>query len=182
MADSGRALLNITPSPIAQTLQGLDGLLQMPFGCGEQNMILFAPDAFILKYLKGTNQLKPEIQAKAETLLITGYQRELTYRRADGSFSAFGDQDPEGSLFLTAFVLKAFAQAGAGLFVAPTAIEAEVCRQYGVRLVARLKSVRAQFYVITVERTLKHPAVVAVCELARQKLFGDGPVSRRRRS
>jgi LysR family transcriptional activator of nhaA len=79
-------------------------------------------------------------------------------------------------------LLKAFAQAGAGLFVAPTAIEAEVCRQYGVRLVARLKSVHAQFYVITVERTLKHPAVVAVCALARQKLFGDGPVSRRRRS
>jgi LysR family transcriptional activator of nhaA len=79
-------------------------------------------------------------------------------------------------------LLKAFAQAGAGLFVAPTAIEAEVCRQYGVRLVAHLESVREQFYVITIERTLKHPAVVAVCELARRKLFGRGAVTRRRRS
>ncbi len=115
--DSGRAYVALTGSFLTQTIEGLDQLLQMPFGCGEQNMILFAPDAFILKYLEGTNQLKPEIQAKAETLLITGYQRELTYRRADGSFSAFGEQDPEGSLFLTAFVLKTFAQAKDLIFV-----------------------------------------------------------------
>ncbi|HZK48933.1 MAG TPA: alpha-2-macroglobulin family protein, partial [Thermoleophilia bacterium] len=109
--DSSRAYVAISGSLLAQTIDGLDQLLQMPFGCGEQNMILFAPDAFILRYLKETRQLKPEIQAKAEMLLVTGYQRELTYQRADGSFSAFGDQDPEGSLFLTAFVLKTFAQA-----------------------------------------------------------------------
>jgi CD109 antigen len=115
--DSARGYVALTGSFLTQTIEGLDQLLQMPFGCGEQNMILFAPDAFILKYLKGTSQLKPEIQAKAETLLITGYQRELTYRRADGSFSAFGDQDPEGSLFLTAFVLKTFAQAKDLIFI-----------------------------------------------------------------
>ncbi len=109
--DSDRAYVAITGSLLAQTIEGLDQLLQMPFGCGEQNMILFAPDAFILKYLKETRQLKPEIQAKAEMLLVTGYQRELTYRRSDGSFSAFGDQDESGSLWLTAFVLKTFAQA-----------------------------------------------------------------------
>lgn len=79
--------------------------------------------------------------------------------------------------FADSALLKAFAQAGAGLFVAPTAIEAEVCRQYGVRLVARLDSVRERFYVITADRTLKHPAVVAVCALARQKLFGEDQIS-----
>jgi CD109 antigen len=109
--DSQRAYVAVTGSLLAQTIQGLDQLLQMPFGCGEQNMILFAPDAFILKYLKSTQQLKPEVQAKAEMLLITGYQRELTYRHNDGSFSAFGEQDDSGSLWLTAFVLKTFAQA-----------------------------------------------------------------------
>ncbi len=49
--------------------------------------------------------------AKAEKLMLTGYQRELTYRRKDGSFSAFGESDKEGSLWLTAFVLKSFWQA-----------------------------------------------------------------------
>ena len=108
---SGRAYIAVTASYLAQTIEGLDALIQMPFGCGEQNMILFAPDVFITRYLKETGQLKPEIMAKAEKLMITGYQRELIYQRSDGSFSAFGDSDEEGSLFLTAFVLKCFSQA-----------------------------------------------------------------------
>ena len=74
-------------------------------------MIIFAPDVYITKYLKESGQLKPEIMAKAEKLMLTGYQRELTYRRSDGSFSAFGQSDKEGSLWLTAFVLKCFSQA-----------------------------------------------------------------------
>jgi CD109 antigen len=111
VADSGRAYVAVTSSYLTQTLEGLEGLIQMPFGCGEQNMIVFAPDVFITKYLKESGQLKAEIMAKAEKLMITGYQRELTYRHSDGSFSAFGENDEEGSLFLTAFVLKCFAQA-----------------------------------------------------------------------
>ena len=108
---SARTYVALTGSYLSQTLEGLEGLLQMPFGCGEQNMILFAPNVFVARYLEETGQLKPEVMAKAEHLMITGYQRELTYRRADGSFSAFGDSDQEGSLWLTAFVLKTFAQA-----------------------------------------------------------------------
>jgi CD109 antigen len=53
----------------------------------------------------------PEIQAKAELFIQTGYQRQLTYRHQDGSFSAFGEQDETGSLWLTAFVLSTFANA-----------------------------------------------------------------------
>ncbi|MFC1846743.1 alpha-2-macroglobulin family protein [Chloroflexota bacterium] len=109
--DSGRVYIAITSSFLTQTIEGLEGLIQMPFGCGEQNMIVFAPDVYITKYLKESGQLKPEIMAKAEKLMITGYQRELTYRRSDGSFSAFGESDAEGSLWLTAFVLKSFAEA-----------------------------------------------------------------------
>ena len=108
---SARAFFAITGNYLTQTIEGLEKLLQMPFGCGEQNMILFAPNVFVTRYLKETGQMKPEVMAKAERLMITGYQRELTYRRNDGCFSAFGNQDQEGSLWLTAFVLKTFAQA-----------------------------------------------------------------------
>jgi CD109 antigen len=111
VSDSGRALIALTSSFLTQTIDGLDALLQMPFGCGEQNMIVFAPDVYITKYLRDSGQLKPETMAKAEKLMITGYQRELTYRRTDGSFSAFGMSDESGSLFLTAFVLKCFSEA-----------------------------------------------------------------------
>ncbi|MCL7476475.1 MAG: MG2 domain-containing protein, partial [ANME-2 cluster archaeon] len=111
VADSGKVLLSFTPSLVAQSISGVDDLLGMPYGCGEQNMLLFAPDVEILRYLKTSGQTNPEIQAKAEMFIITGYQRELTYQHRDGSFSAFGDNDPEGSLWLTAFVLQSFSGA-----------------------------------------------------------------------
>ncbi|MEA1966529.1 MAG: alpha-2-macroglobulin family protein, partial [Euryarchaeota archaeon] len=110
--DSGVVLVSFTPSIVAQTINGLDGLLNMPFGCGEQNMIMFAPDVEVLRYLKATDQTNPEVQAKAELFIITGYQRQLTFRHNDGSFSAFGEGGREGgSLWLTAFVLDSFAGA-----------------------------------------------------------------------
>ncbi len=123
VADSGRVYIALTSSFLTQTIEGLEGLIQMPFGCGEQNMIVFAPDVYITKYLQESGQLKPEIMAKAEKLMITGYQRELTYRRSDGSFSAFGQSDEEGSLWLTAFVLKSFAQAEGLIYIDDTILD-----------------------------------------------------------
>jgi CD109 antigen len=114
---SERAYIAATSSYLTQSIEGIEELLKMPYGCGEQNMIFLAPDICIIRYLKQTNQLKPEIMAKAEKLMITGYQRELTYRRDDGSFSAFGQSDDEGSLWLTAFVLKVFSQARGLMFI-----------------------------------------------------------------
>lgn len=68
-------------------------------------------------------------------------------------------------------LLEVFGQSGAGLFPAPSVIEGEVRRQYGVQTVGRLEEVRERFYAISVERKLKHPAVVAISEAAQQKLF-----------
>lgn len=111
VADSGKVLLSVTPSIASKVISGLDKLLNMPFGCGEQNMIYMAPDVQVLRYFDATDQASPEIRAKAESLIQTGYQRELTYRHDDGSFSAFGESDESGSLWLTAFVLKVFSNA-----------------------------------------------------------------------
>ena len=120
---SPRAYIGVTGSYLTQAMDGLEGLLRMPFGCGEQNMILFAPNVFVTQYLRETNQMKPEVMAKAESLMTTGYQRELIYRRADASFSAFGDQDEQGSLWLTAFVLKTFAQAKSLMYIDPAVLD-----------------------------------------------------------
>ena len=124
---SARTTVALSGSHLSQTIDGLESLLRMPFGCGEQNMILFAPNVFVARYLLETGQSKPEIMAKAERLMMTGYQRQLTYRRADGSFSAFGDQDQSGSLWLTAFVLKTFAQAD-GLIYMDDAVLSDAAR------------------------------------------------------
>lgn len=66
---------------------------------------------------------------------------------------------------------KAFAQGGAGIVSIPEVIEEEVRRQYGLRRVGRIEGVRERFYAISVERKLKHPAVVAISEAAKQELF-----------
>ena len=71
----------------------------------------FVPNIVVLDYLSRTNRLTPAIKSKAITNIESGYQRELTYRRDDGSFSAFGNSDKSGSTWLTAFVLKSFIQA-----------------------------------------------------------------------
>jgi LysR family transcriptional activator of nhaA len=68
-------------------------------------------------------------------------------------------------------LMKVFGQDGIGLFPAPTVIEEEVCRQYKVRVVGRTDAVRERYYAISVERRLKHPAVLAICEAAREMLM-----------
>lgn len=68
-------------------------------------------------------------------------------------------------------LLKTFARAGVGLFVAPIAVEKEICHQYGTEVVGRIDTVREQFYAISAQRKLKHPAVLAILENAHVKLF-----------
>jgi LysR family transcriptional activator of nhaA len=65
-------------------------------------------------------------------------------------------------------LLYACGQAGLGLFPAPVAIAAEVCRQYHVVQVGIAQSVMARFYAISAERRLQHPAVVAITESGRR--------------
>jgi len=61
-----------------------------------------------------------------------------------------------------------------GLFPAPSVISDEVQKRYDVRPVGILDDVRVQFYAISVEKKLKHPAIVAINEEARKKIFGKG--------
>ena len=72
-------------------------------------------------------------------------------------------------------LLKVFGQAGTGVFAVASAVEREVCKQYSVDIVGRTDEVVERFYAVSVERRLKHPAVVAVSEAARQLLL-NGPV------
>lgn len=67
--------------------------------------------------------------------------------------------------------LKAFGQDGHGIFPGATVIEKEICRQYQVQVVGRLDGLIQHFYAITVERRLKHPAVLALVRTARRELL-----------
>ena len=77
-------------------------------------------------------------------------------------------------------LLWEFGRAGHGIFPVPAVLEKRLRRQYGVERLGRTDALRSRFYAISVERRLKHPAVVAICEAARRELF-QTPASRRRR-
>jgi len=68
-------------------------------------------------------------------------------------------------------LMKTFGQDAFGVFPFPSITEADVTRQYGVKVIGRTDDIRARFYAISPERRLKNPAVVAICETAREELF-----------
>jgi len=68
--------------------------------------------------------------------------------------------------------MTVFGQVVGCVFPAPVAIERDVSRLYGVRVVGRTEAVRERYYVISAERRLKHPGVVAMTTAARDQLFG----------
>ncbi len=63
-------------------------------------------------------------------------------------------------------LLKTFGRSGEGLFAIPSAVESDIQQHYGVERVGIADGVRERFYAISVERKLKHPAVVAISEKA----------------
>ncbi|MBW2243317.1 MAG: transcriptional activator NhaR [Deltaproteobacteria bacterium] len=69
-------------------------------------------------------------------------------------------------------LLKVFGGLGIGVFPAPTVIEAHVKKQYGVSVIGRTTEVMEQFYAISVERRITHPAVREITAAARSELFG----------
>ncbi|XP_035207333.1 ovostatin-like isoform X2 [Stegodyphus dumicola] len=109
--DSARGYLDVTGNFMGPSMDNLENLVVLPTGCGEQNMVKFTPNLVVLDYLSGIGELNDKIKNRAIRNLNLGAQREMQYRHADGSFSAFGYRDKEGSMFLTAFVLRSFAQA-----------------------------------------------------------------------
>jgi LysR family transcriptional activator of nhaA len=68
-------------------------------------------------------------------------------------------------------LLKEFGADGVGIFASPSVIEKDILRRYDVRLLGRAEEIRERFYAISVERRVKHPAVVAISDSARQELF-----------
>ena len=69
-------------------------------------------------------------------------------------------------------LLRAFGQAGAGLFSVPAVVEQMVRRQHGVRVVGRVPSIEERFYGVSIEKKPKHRAVAAIVDAAHQQLSG----------
>lgn len=85
----------------------------------------------------------------------------------DQWFSSLGIRPDIVGEFDDHALMKVFGQAGDGIFSVPSIIEQEVCHQHNVSIIGRSDAVRERFYAISVERIIKHPAVVAIWNAAR---------------
>ncbi|CAL4160480.1 unnamed protein product, partial [Meganyctiphanes norvegica] len=108
---------------LGTAVQNLGDLLVLPTGCGEQNMAKLVPNIVLMEYLKNKNQLSEALMGRAILNMETGYQNQLNYRHTDGSFSAFGDRDSSGSIWLTAFVAKSLHLASRHIDIEDSVIE-----------------------------------------------------------
>lgn len=68
-------------------------------------------------------------------------------------------------------LMKAFGERGSGVFTTPTAVEQDVMDKYGVQIVGRTDEVTENFYVISPERHIKHPAINTITQAAKSELF-----------
>ncbi|XP_026076244.1 alpha-2-macroglobulin-like [Carassius auratus] len=118
---SARCSVSVLGDIMGRALKNLDRLLQLPYGCGEQNMIVLAPNIYILLYLETTGQLTEAIRQTATGYLHSGYQGQLNYRHSDGSYSTFGND--ESNTWLTTFVLRSFGLARQFIFIDPHVLQ-----------------------------------------------------------
>ena len=148
LAGTPRAELKIYPNLMAHVTESVEGLLQRPYGCGEQTTSSTYPNLMILKFRKG----EPEtaLTEKARKYLRKGYERLLGYQVADGGFSYWGGKD-SSDVALTAYVLRFLTDARPFLEVDPQVIERAT--QYLVRQQRADGSFAKKYYGETVEDT-----------------------------
>ncbi|EJY57358.1 AAEL017023-PA, partial [Aedes aegypti] len=108
---------------LGDSVDGLDEMIRMPTGSGEQNVLKMVPNLVLLDYMVGVGKVNVPLRNRAIKFLGMGYQNQLKFKRNDGSFSMFGQQDNAGSVFLTALVAKTLHQASQFITVDEKVIE-----------------------------------------------------------
>jgi len=148
-----------TPAPPNIKVQAYNHVM------GESGVTLFATARMATRYrrnfprsLESAPMLLPTSNAMLRRLLDDWFVRKCIHPNIVGEFE-------------DSATLKAFGQEGHGLFPGSSVMEKEICRQYQVGIVGRMDTIKQRFYAITVERRLKHPAVLAIFEGARQDIL-----------
>jgi LysR family transcriptional regulator, transcriptional activator of nhaA len=150
----------LTDAPIdpAMNVKAFNHLL------GDCGLTLFAVPKLVNAYRAGF----PQSLDGAPFLLPT--QNTTVRRSLDQWFDSEKIRPMIVAEFEDSALLKVFGSRGLGLFVAPSVITSELQREYDVKSLGRLGSIRERFYAISLDRKLKHPAVVAISEAARVRL------------
>lgn len=148
-----------TPIPSTVKIQGHSHLL------GESGVALFATKKIAVKYRKGF----PSSLMDAPFLLPTS--NSILRRGMDEWFARIGVVPRVIGEFEDGATMKAFGEAGKGIFPGSAVMAREIARQYVVQKVGNVPDIREQFYVISAERRLKHPGVLAIVDSAEKTIF-----------
>jgi len=132
---------------------------------GECGISFFATPTLAAKYQQGfpasLNQaplLVPSLDTAMRRRLMRWFDAERIRPQIVGEFD-------------DSALMKAFGQAGIGIFMAPSVIASEIVRQFGVIELGKTEEVQDYYYAISVERRFDHPAVAAIRYTAKQGLF-----------
>jgi LysR family transcriptional regulator, transcriptional activator of nhaA len=149
------------PMPSHLNVKGFNHLL------GESDITLFGAKS-VITHLKGKF---PECLNQAPLLLL-GEDAAIRIKiehwlTKNNLHPIIAGEFDDGAL------MKAFGQAGAGLFFASTTMTKYICTHYNVRAIGIIETVTEQFYAITTDRKLTHPAIAAISEKGRKEVFGE---------
>jgi len=147
-------VLSDSAMPVTANVRGYSHLL------GESGISFFATASLCAQYgldfpqnLNGAPFLLPGEDAALRARLLQWLDQQNLHPRITGEFD-------------DSALMSAFGQAGAGMFAAPTVIADMLMRQYDVQLVGQTGAIREQFYAISVQRKITHPAVLAISQAA----------------
>lgn len=147
------------PVPPSLTVRAFNHLL------GESDVTVFGTADHATRYRRRF----PDSLDDAPFLLQT--TNTALRRSLDSWFASIGVRPHIVAEVEDVAMLQVLGQHGMGLFAAPSVVEEDIRRSYGVRVVGRVPAVKERFYAVSVERRLTHPAVVAIETAARETLF-----------
>lgn len=134
---------------------------------GECSTSLFSSQSLAKKYknnfpknLNGAPFLLPTLSSHLRIQLDQWFEKNSVFPKIIGEIE-------------DSALIKVFGQKGKGLFAAPTAVSKEICRQHHVVPIKTIPEIKEQFYAISVERKIKHPAVLAITQSARNFLLNN---------
>ncbi len=132
---------------------------------GETPVTLFGTEEFSRKYRRKFPQSlngAPFLLPTNNSILRRGM--EEWFRKHDITPLIIGE-------FEDGATMKAFGQEGHGIFPGSSVVAKEISRQYQVRTVGPINELHERFYAITVDRRIKHPAVLAILNTAKETVF-----------
>ncbi len=132
---------------------------------GESGISFFAAPKLATKLKRGF----PQSLDGAPALLPT--DNTSLRRKLDRWFQANGIQPMLLGEFEDLALMKAFASEGHGFTAIHTVIQSEISSSHGIKPIGDAEGCSDEFYAVSVERKLHHPAVIAITEQARDRLF-----------